>query len=108
VVFVNKATSDKHKLSQNNLAIKQGRRVTRREPHTREKAQDQDNSSMQQTITLGSPPSYASNKSISKSPSKAAIEMVGLSRYAYNAVVDPAISITKIRITTGLAKISTH
>ena len=58
------------------LAIKQGRRVARREPQTRKKAQDQDNSSTQQTTTLGSSPSYAANQSISKSPSKAAIETV--------------------------------
>jgi len=45
MVLINKATSDEHELSQDIPAVKQGRRVTRREPHSREKTQDQDNGS---------------------------------------------------------------
>ena len=63
-------------LSQDILAIKQGIRVARREPQTRKKAQDKDNSSTQQTTTLGSSQSYAANQSIPKSPLKAAIKTV--------------------------------
>ena len=86
VVLFDDATSDEHELSQDILAINtvficrmQGRRaaIHRRERQARKKAQDkdQDNISAQQATTLGNhSQSYTANQSVSKSPSKAAIE----------------------------------
>src|SRR5437588_8696755 len=86
VVLFDDATSDEHELSQDILAINtvficrmQGRRaaIHRRERQARKKAQDkdQDNISAQQATTLGNhSQSYTANQSVSKSPSKTAIE----------------------------------